>query len=98
MFQTIPTQRPSTPLLDTIQNPSDIRDLEEKSLGQLSTELRHFLIYIVGQTGGHFGAGLGVEVDIEIIEKYRTHRAYSRYFGSTSTLSSWPTPAAGSPC
>ncbi|MAI41184.1 MAG: 1-deoxy-D-xylulose-5-phosphate synthase [Candidatus Azotimanducaceae bacterium] len=60
MFQTIPTQRPSTPLLDTIQNPSDIRDLEEKSLGQLSTELRHFLIYIVGQTGGHFGAGLGV--------------------------------------
>ena len=27
---------------------------------QLADELRHFLIYTVGQTGGHFGAGLGV--------------------------------------
>ena len=60
MFQTIPIERPSTPLLDSIQSPLDIRALEEKTLHQLSNELRHFLIYIVGRTGGHFGAGLGV--------------------------------------
>ena len=60
MFQTIPTERPSTPLLDSIESPLDIRSLEEKTLLKLSNELRHFLIYIVGRTGGHFGAGLGV--------------------------------------
>ena len=60
MFQTIPIERPSTPLLDSIQSPLDIRALEETTLHQLSNELRHFLIYIVGRTGGHFGAGLGV--------------------------------------
>ena len=60
MFQTIPIERPSTPLLDSIQSPLDIRALEERTLHQLSNELRHFLIYIVGRTGGHFGAGLGV--------------------------------------
>ena len=60
MFQTIPTTRPETPLLDTIDTPSDIRKLDLSDLELLAEELRHFLIYTVGQTGGHFGAGLGV--------------------------------------
>ncbi len=60
MFQTIPTDRPDTPLLDQVKVPSDLRRLEESELEQLALELRHFLIYTVGQTGGHFGAGLGV--------------------------------------
>ena len=60
MFDTIPTERPTTRLLDSIQLPSDIRKLDEKMLEELAEELRHFLIYTVGQTGGHFGAGLGV--------------------------------------
>ncbi len=60
MFHTIPTTRPETPLLDTINSPSDIRKLELNDLERLAEELRHFLIYTVGQTGGHFGAGLGV--------------------------------------
>ena len=60
MFDTIPTERPTTPLLDKIQLPSDIRKLDEKMLEELAEELRHFLIYTVGQSGGHFGAGLGV--------------------------------------
>ncbi|MCB1671835.1 MAG: 1-deoxy-D-xylulose-5-phosphate synthase [Gammaproteobacteria bacterium] len=60
MFDEIPTQRPDTPLLDQIDCPADVRQLEESQLEQLATELRAFLLYSVGQTGGHFGAGLGV--------------------------------------
>mgnify|MGYP001199596881 FL=1 len=60
MFHTIPTTRPETPLLDTIDTPNDIRKLDLNALDLLAEELRHFLIYTVGQTGGHFGAGLGV--------------------------------------
>jgi len=60
MFDEIPLTRPDTPLLDSIGAPADLRQLEESQLEQLCTELRHFLLYTVGQTGGHFGAGLGV--------------------------------------
>ncbi len=60
MFDEIPLERPETPLLDQIESPADIRQLEESQLEQLATELRAFLLYSVGQTGGHFGAGLGV--------------------------------------
>ena len=60
MFDEIPTQRPTTPLLDKIDTPSDLRLLGTADLDQLAVELRHFLLYTVGQTGGHFGAGLGV--------------------------------------
>ena len=60
MFYTIPTERPDTPLLDTVLVPSDLRRLSLAELDQLVDELRHFLLYTVGQTGGHFGAGLGV--------------------------------------
>lgn len=60
MFHHIPTTRPSTPLLDTINEPADLRLLDAKQLPQLATELRHYLLYSVGQSGGHFGAGLGV--------------------------------------
>ncbi|MFL0810994.1 MAG: 1-deoxy-D-xylulose-5-phosphate synthase [Agarilytica sp.] len=60
MFDSIPLARPSTPLLDSIDVPADLRLLEEAQLAQLTTELREYLLYTVGQTGGHFGAGLGV--------------------------------------
>ena len=60
MFEEIPLTRPETPLLDRIDTPADLRSLAEDELEQLAYELRHFLIYTVGQTGGHFGAGLGV--------------------------------------
>jgi 1-deoxy-D-xylulose-5-phosphate synthase len=60
MFTEIPLLRPATPLLDTICVPADMRLLEKHQLPQLADELRHFLLYTVGQTGGHFGAGLGV--------------------------------------
>ncbi|MCZ2721631.1 1-deoxy-D-xylulose-5-phosphate synthase [Marinomonas sp. 15G1-11] len=60
MFETIPTERPTTPLLDDINEPSDLRQLAKEQLPTLVNELRAFLLYSVGQTGGHFGAGLGV--------------------------------------
>ena len=60
VFEEIPTSRPVTPLLDTIKQPADLRSLNRAELPRLAHELRHFLLYTVGQTGGHFGAGLGV--------------------------------------
>src|SRR2546426_12260835 len=50
----------STPLLDTIKCPADLRRLEEKDLRQLADELRAETISAVAVTGGHLGAGLGV--------------------------------------
>lgn len=73
MFEEIPRQRPSTPLLDRIDSPADLRSLDEEQLPQLAHELRAFLLYTVGQTGGHFGAGLGVvELTIALHYLYET--------------------------
>lgn len=73
MFNEIPTSRPSTPLLDSIDSPAELRALSEKQLPQLAEELRAFLLYSVGQTGGHFGAGLGVvELTIALHYVYET--------------------------
>ncbi|MCR6652446.1 MAG: 1-deoxy-D-xylulose-5-phosphate synthase [Cellvibrionaceae bacterium] len=69
MFDEIPLQRPATPLLDTVNGGADLRELSEKQLPQLATELREYLLYTVGQTGGHFGAGLGV-VELTIALHY----------------------------
>ncbi len=40
--------------------PTQLRELPPEDLPQLARELRAFLLWSVGQTGGHFGAGLGV--------------------------------------
>ncbi len=60
MFTEIPKHRPETPLLDQIESPADLRELSPAQLQPLCRELREYLIYSVGQSGGHFGAGLGV--------------------------------------
>ena len=60
MFNEIPSQPPVTPLLDAATTPADLRRLDESQLPALAQELRAELLYTVGQTGGHFGAGLGV--------------------------------------
>lgn len=60
MFTEIPKHRPVTPLLDQIESPADLRNLSASQLEPLCRELREYLIYSVGQSGGHFGAGLGV--------------------------------------
>ena len=60
LYQDIPHQQPATPLLDAVQWPADLRALDEQQLPQLADELREELLYSVGRSGGHFGAGLGV--------------------------------------
>jgi 1-deoxy-D-xylulose-5-phosphate synthase len=50
----------ATPLLDTIKTPDDLRRLDESKLRQLADELRAETVDAASETGGHFGAGLGV--------------------------------------
>ena len=69
MFDQIPLHKPDTPLLDKVDSPEDLRGLEEGQLPQLANELREYILYSVGQTGGHFGAGLGV-VELTIALHY----------------------------
>ena len=69
MLDEIPLTRPETPLLDLIQSPADLRNFEPAQLKDLAREVRKFLLYSVGQTGGHFGAGLGV-VELTIALHY----------------------------
>ncbi len=59
-FKDIPRERPVTSLLDRVDTPDALRRLGEAELETLADELRLELLYSVGQTGGHFGAGLGV--------------------------------------
>ena len=54
------SDRPHTPLLDTVQYPQDLRNLSKDQLPQLAEELRQEVISAVSVTGGHLGAGLGV--------------------------------------
>ncbi|PWG02146.1 1-deoxy-D-xylulose-5-phosphate synthase [Sphingosinicella humi] len=54
------TDRPSTPLLDTVQTPDQLRALPKDRLRQFADELRAETISAVSVTGGHLGAGLGV--------------------------------------
>jgi 1-deoxy-D-xylulose-5-phosphate synthase len=51
---------PATPLLDRVETPADIRELDREQLRQLADELRAETISAVSVTGGHLGAGLGV--------------------------------------
>src|ERR1043165_5431672 len=54
------SERPETPLLDTVQFPADLRALSKEQLPELADELRAETISAVSVTGGHLGAGLGV--------------------------------------
>ncbi|PNG25191.1 1-deoxy-D-xylulose-5-phosphate synthase [Methylocella silvestris] len=50
----------STPLLDKIHTPADLRRLPESDLAEVARQLREETISAVSVTGGHLGAGLGV--------------------------------------
>jgi 1-deoxy-D-xylulose-5-phosphate synthase len=69
MFDQIPASRPQTPLLDSVDFPSDLRQLNQDQLPELARQLREYLLWCVGKTGGHFGAGLGV-VELTIALHY----------------------------
>ena len=69
IFKKIPNKKPSTPLLDKIEFPKDIKKFSNSELEILANELREFLLYSVGQSGGHLGAGLGV-VELTVVLHY----------------------------
>jgi 1-deoxy-D-xylulose-5-phosphate synthase len=71
-FTQIPLTRPNTPLLDTLASPADLRKLPTPQLERVVDELREYLLYAVGQCGGHFGAGLGV-VELTVALHYLYH-------------------------
>ena len=75
IFKKIPTEKPNTPLLDKVQNPQDIRSFSNNELTVLANELREFLLYSVGQTGGHLAGGLGV-IELTIILHYLFNTPY----------------------
>jgi len=61
------------PLLNTINSPEDLRQLERKQLPQLADELREFLIESVSKTGGHLSSNLGtVELTIALHYMFNT--------------------------
>ena len=73
MLSDLPLLPPATPLLDSIDQGTSLRDLTMAQLLQLTRELRSYLLYSVGQSGGHFGAGLGVvELTVALHHIYNT--------------------------
>lgn len=77
MFHEIPTQRPLTPLLDQVPTPDKLRELPEDALPELANELREYLLWCTSQTGGHFGAGLGV-IELTVALHYVYNTPYDR--------------------
>ena len=67
------TETPTTPLLDKVQIPADLKPINDRDLPQLAAELRAEMIDAVSRTGGHLGAGLGVvELTIAIHKVFDT--------------------------
>ncbi len=65
----------TTPLLDEVTYPSDLRDLSDKELRQLADELRDDTVRTVSFTGGHLGASLGVvELTVALHHVFDTPR------------------------
>ena len=61
------------PLLQTINDPADLRKLSRQQLHTLSQELRAYLLESVSQTGGHLSSNLGtVELTIALHYVFRT--------------------------
>jgi 1-deoxy-D-xylulose-5-phosphate synthase len=72
-FTDIPEIRPATPLLDQVDSPAQLRHFSQAELLTLADELRAFILYSVGKSGGHFGAGLGVvELTIALHKVFNT--------------------------
>ena len=61
------------PLLDTINDPADLRKLARHELAQVAQELREFIVDSVSTTGGHFSSNLGtVELTIALHYVFNT--------------------------
>lgn len=65
------------PLLERVELPKDLREIDEKDLPQLCAELRDFIIDVVSTKGGHFGASLGV-VELTVALHYVFNTPYDQ--------------------
>ena len=67
IFKEFPKDKPKNILLDKVNLPADLKQLDLNELETLADELREFLLYSVSKSGGHFGAGLGaIELTIAL--------------------------------
>ena len=64
-------------LLETINDPHELRRLDRKALPRLAAELRQFLLQSVGQTGGHLSSNLGT-VELTLALHYVFNTPYDR--------------------
>ena len=61
----------STPLLDAIKSPGDLRELDRAKLPELAEEIRHFIIEVINRAGGHLSSNLGVvELTVALLYCY----------------------------
>ncbi|MFN8770797.1 MAG: 1-deoxy-D-xylulose-5-phosphate synthase [Neisseriaceae bacterium] len=61
------------PILEQINSPEDLRELERNKLYALSQELREFIIDTISKTGGHLASNLGsIELTIALHYVYNT--------------------------
>jgi 1-deoxy-D-xylulose-5-phosphate synthase len=61
------------PLLEQINSPHDLRNLDMSQLYPLSIELREFILSTVSQTGGHLASNLGsIELTLAVHYVYNT--------------------------
>jgi 1-deoxy-D-xylulose-5-phosphate synthase len=68
---------PAGDLLSKIEYPEDLRKLREEDLPEVCKELRQFIIDVVSQKGGHFGASLGV-VEMTVALHYVFNTPYDQ--------------------
>ena len=64
-------------LLSKIYTPEDLRKLKPEDLAQVSSELRQFIIDVVCNNPGHFGASLGV-VELTVALHYVFNTPYDK--------------------
>jgi 1-deoxy-D-xylulose-5-phosphate synthase len=63
----------SYPMLDRVDAPADIRDLDIKELESLASDIREYILDTISKTGGHLAAGLGtVELSIALHYVFNT--------------------------
>src|SRR5476651_1230478 len=68
---------PAGKLLQTIDQPSDLKRFSEDELEQICQELRQYIIDVVSVNGGHFGASLGV-VELTVALHYILNTPYDQ--------------------
>lgn len=72
------SEYPAGPLLSKINVPADLRSqISEEQLPQLCDELRSFIVDVVSEKGGHFGASLGV-VELTVALHYVFNTPYDQ--------------------